>query len=95
MKKLFRSRWTRLTLALCMSMVLLSTAAYAAEDTTGGGTSASVISAFLLCLSLLPGHAYAAKESDLPQPPVIEEPLGPEPVMVMSEEMGLYEDDHL
>ena len=46
MKKLFRSRWTRLTLALCMSMVLLSTAAYAAEDTTGGGTSASVISAF-------------------------------------------------
>lgn len=55
MKKLFRSRWTRLTLALCMSMVLLSTAAYAAEDTTGGGTSASVISAFLLCLSLLLG----------------------------------------
>ncbi len=46
MKKLFRSRWTRLTLALCMSMALLSTAAYAAEDTTGGGTSASVISAF-------------------------------------------------
>ena len=46
MKKLFRSRWTRLTLALCMSMTLLSTAAYAAEDTTGGGTSASVISAF-------------------------------------------------
>lgn len=46
MKKLFRSRWTRLTLALCMSMVLLSTAAYAAEDATGGGTSASVISAF-------------------------------------------------
>lgn len=32
MKKLFRSRWTRLTLALCMSMALLSTAAYAAED---------------------------------------------------------------
>lgn len=55
MKKLFRSRWTRLTLALCMSMALLSTAAYAAEDTTGGGTSASVISAFLLCLSLLLG----------------------------------------
>ena len=43
--------------------------------------------------------AYAAKESDLPQPPVIEEPLGPEPpeepVMVMSEEVGLHEDDHL
>jgi len=46
MKKLFRSRWTRLTLALCMSMVLLSTAAYAVDETTGGGTSASVISAF-------------------------------------------------
>lgn len=55
----------------------------------------SLLLSFLLCLSLLPGHAYAAKESDLPQPPVIEEPLGPEPVMVMSEEMGLYEDDHL
>ena len=57
------------------------------------------LAAFLLCLSLLPGHAYAANESDLPQPPVIEEPLGPEPpeepVMVMSEEVGLYEDDHL
>ena len=55
----------------------------------------SLLLSFLLCLSLLPGHAYAANESDLPQPPVIEEPLGPEPVMVMSEEMGLYEDDHL
>ena len=55
----------------------------------------SLLLSFLLCLSLLPGHAYAAKEYDLPQPPVIEEPLGPESVMVMSEEMGLYEDDHL
>ena len=55
----------------------------------------SLLLSFLLCLSLLPGHAYAAKESDLPQPPVIEEPLGAESVMVMSEEMGLYEDDHL
>lgn len=59
----------------------------------------SLLLSFLLCLSLLPGHAYAAKESDLPQPPVIEEPLGPEPpeepVMVMSEEVGLHEDDHL
>ena len=47
----------------------------------------SLLLSFLLCLSLLPGHAYAANESDLPQPPVIEEPLGPEPpeepVMVM------------
>ena len=36
----------------------------------------SLLLSFLLCLSLLPGHAYAANESDLPQPPVIEEPLG-------------------
>lgn len=52
----------------------------------------SLLLSFLLCLSLLPGHAYAANEPDLPQPPVIEEPLGPEPpeepVMVMSEEVG-------
>lgn len=59
----------------------------------------SLLLSFLLCLSLLPGHAYAAKESDLPQPPVIEEPLGPEPpeepVMVMSEEVGQKEENHL
>ena len=59
----------------------------------------SLLLSFLLCLSLLPGHAYAANESDLPQPPVIEEPLGPEPpeepVMVMSEEVGQKEENHL
>lgn len=59
----------------------------------------SLLLSFLLCLSLLPGHAYAANESDLPQPPVIEEPLGPEPpeepVMVMSEEVAQKEENHL
>ena len=59
----------------------------------------SLLLSFLLCLSLLSGHAYAAKESDLPQPPVIEEPLGPEPpeepVMVMSEEVAQKEENHL
>ncbi len=46
MKKLFQNRWTRLTMALCLCLVVLSTAALAADETTGGGTSASVISAF-------------------------------------------------
>lgn len=47
MKKLLQNRWTRLALALCMSMALLSTAAFAVEgDTSSGGSTATVISAF-------------------------------------------------
>lgn len=46
MNKLMRNRWTRLTLALCLSVAVLSTAALAVDETTSGGSTATVISAF-------------------------------------------------
>lgn len=65
----------------------------------------SLLLSLLLCLSLLPGQARAADEPDPPPPPVIEELLEPEdpsepepseePVMPMSEDVVLDEDDHL
>ena len=45
----------------------------------------SCLLALLLCLSLLPGQAWAAGEPDSPQPPAVVEPLAPEaPVRPMS-----------
>lgn len=56
----------------------------------------SLLLSSLLCLSLLPGQAYAADEPDLPQPPVIVEPLDPEePVVPMSEDVPRKEEGHL
>lgn len=46
MNKLLRNRWSRLTLALCLSVAVLSTAALAVDETTSGGSTATVISAF-------------------------------------------------
>lgn len=40
MNKLLRNRWSRLTLALCLSVAVLSTAALAVDETTSGGSTA-------------------------------------------------------